>query len=85
MKKESEKIDDINALIGMIESCYTYGGIEVDSWNFERYISPYIDKLGKQLFNRIYKQESTRLKAYKVIKNVYTDNEGLTYNSLTFN
>lgn len=81
MSKTNEK----NALKSMIISCYTYGGIERDSWNFERYLKPYISILGQEQFNKIYEQEKERLSKYKVIHNVYQDSEGYTYNELILN
>lgn len=82
MKANNNKTDEIANLISMIESCFTYGGIEENSYNYKRYILPYAEILGKKTFNKIYKQQEERLQGYKVISNVYTDSEGCTYNSL---
>lgn len=66
----------------MIDSCFTYGGADRDSWNFTRYIEPYKKELGAE-FDRIYEERLTDLKAnYKVLHGVSTDFEGCTYNSL---
>jgi hypothetical protein len=78
----SDAIDKELSLKSMLISCFTYGGIERDKWNFERYISPYIDKLGIELFNEVYAEQGEFFKKCEVIPNVYTDSEGLTYNSL---
>ena len=78
----TNKHEEIKYFSDMMKSCYTYGGIERNSYNFEEYIKKYEDILGKQLFDKIYKQEAKRLKGYKVIPVTYTDNEGLSYNSL---
>lgn len=76
------KTDEKNALKRMLKSCYTYGGIERDSWNFERYLKPYVSILGEREFNKIYEQEKERLSNYTVKHNVYQDFEGCTYNEL---
>lgn len=68
-------------LIAMIDSCFTYGGAERDSYNFKRYIEPYKQKVKN--FDRIYNRRLAELKAnYTVKVGTYTDFEGLTYNSL---
>ena len=76
------KYDATKGLKEMIDSCYTYGGIDKESYNYSKYILPYKDKLGAKLFEKIYKEEAERLTQYKVVYNVYTDCDGLTYNSL---
>jgi len=35
---------------GMMESCYAYGGVEVGSYNFEKYIAHRKEILGEELF-----------------------------------
>lgn len=70
----------------MINSCFCYGGIEKDGWNFERYISPYIKELGAELFEQVYEEQRDFLEDNcKVKTNVFTDHEGCTYNSLITN
>jgi hypothetical protein len=76
------KQDEIKSFSEMLESCYTYGGIDRESYNFGRYLQKYEDILGIQLFNEIYQQESQRLKGYKIEPCTYTDSDGLTYNTL---
>jgi hypothetical protein len=67
----------------MMESCYTYGGADKDSYNYERYILKYKDKLGEELFNKVYDEHLRDLKEnYLVENNTYTDCEGLTYSNL---
>lgn len=78
----TNKNEDIKAFSEMLESCYTYGGIDRNSYNFERYLKKYEDILGTNIFEEIYKQESDRLKGYKIIPATYTDTDGLTYNTL---
>jgi len=76
------KQDEIKSFSEMLESCYTYGGIDKNGYNFGRYLQKYEDILGSQLFNEIYQQESQRLKGYKIEPCTYTDSDGLTYNTL---
>jgi len=66
-------------LRGMIESCFAYGGLSKDN----RYILPYIDKLGEQEFHRIYDEHAKYItENFEVEYDVATDSEGCTYNSL---
>jgi len=74
--------DEIEDMKGMMSSLFTYGGIERGSYGFDRYLSKYETILGKKLFDKIYKEELDRLNEYEVEQNVYTDSDGLTYNSL---
>jgi hypothetical protein len=81
MKQETK--EQIESLKGMIKSCFTYGGADKDTWNFERYILPYKKELGTKLFNYVHKEHNDYLKKnYAVKHNVYTDNEDVTYNEL---
>ena len=73
----------IESFKSMMHSCYTYGGIERNGNNFERFLTPYEQRLGSDLFNKIYEEHSKYLRDnYKVVLNVYTDFEGLVYNQL---
>lgn len=76
------KREEIKSLKGMLESCYTYGGIDKTSYNFERYIKKYIDILGAETFEKVYQQQAKKLSQYIVEQSTYTDSDGLTYNSL---
>jgi hypothetical protein len=76
------KLDEVETLKTMIKSCYTYGGAERDSWNYERYILPYKEKLGEKLFEKAYQEETERLSGFEIKHAVYTDGEGCTYNEL---
>lgn len=76
------KQEEIKSFCEMLESCFTYGGIDPQSYNFKTYLKKYEDILSKPLFDKIYKQEAERLKGYKVIPATYTDTDGLSYNSL---
>lgn len=81
MKQEIK--DEIYWMKEMMDSCYTYGGAEKDSYNYERYILKYKDILGEELFNKVYDEHLRDLKEnYLVEHNTGTDCDGLTYNSL---
>jgi hypothetical protein len=73
----------IDALKEMIKSCYTYGGADRNSYNFDKYIKRYEDEIGKEMFEKVYEEHLSLLKElYTIQSNVYTDSEGLNYNSL---
>ena len=74
--------DAAQGLKEMIDSCYTYGGIEKESYNYSRYILPFKEKMSAEVFEQVYSEEAERLNQYKVIQSTYTDCDGLTYNSL---
>jgi hypothetical protein len=74
---------EITALKEMIESCYTYGGADRNSYNFDKYIKQYESGIGKEMFEKTYTEHLSLLKAkYTIQSNVYTDSDGLSYNSL---
>lgn len=73
---------EIESMKSMMQSLYTYGGIEKGSYGFNKYLSNYINILGDKLFNKTYNEELKRLQEYEVVQNVHTDSEGVTYNSL---
>jgi hypothetical protein len=66
----------------MMTSCYTYGGIEKTSYNFERYLMKYRKELSYRTFNEVYNEQKTFLEGFKIVFNTYTDCDGLNYNSL---
>jgi hypothetical protein len=73
----------VESFKSMMKSCYTYGGVQRDGRNFERYLTPYQSRLGNDLFNKIYEEYSEHLSnTYEVEFNVYSDFEGLTYHQL---
>lgn len=74
---------EVKSMKEMMDSCYTYGGLDKGSYNYERYILPYKGRLGEKMFDKVYNQYSDLLKSdYEVEGNTYTDSEGLTYNTL---
>lgn len=82
-KVKTEKDRKELSLKSMLISCFCYGGVDKDSWNFERYISPYVKELGDELFEEVYNEQVAFLNKNCTVKeNVYEDCEGLNYNSL---
>ena len=67
----------INAIL-----CYDgISGLYTDN-GYNEYLLKYLDKLGeKRLMELIYEQQGS-FAAAKVYRNVYTDNEGISYNSI---
>lgn len=75
--------EEIQSFIEMMESAYTYGRIDKETYSFNKYLLPYKDSLGDELFNALYDAYLKELKDnYEVMYNVATDSEGVTYNSL---
>ena len=66
----------------MITSCYTYGGAEKESYNFTQYIQKYRDNLTEPVFEEVYKEQTEYLKCFAVKSSVFTDGDGVQYNSL---
>ena len=66
----------------MMNSCFAYGSIEVDSHWYKKYILSYKKDLGEKVFNEVYDEQKTYLSGYKVKYGVYTDGEGCTYNEI---
>tara|TARA_Y100001937_G_scaffold125826_1_gene193506 strand:+ start:826 stop:1071 length:246 start_codon:yes stop_codon:yes gene_type:complete len=75
--------EEIKYLKDMMNSCFAYGGVDINHYYYKRYILPYKKILGKKLYTKIYEEHKNYLiNTYSVEYNVYTDNDGLTYNSL---
>lgn len=75
--------EQIKNLKTMIESCYAYEGAERNSFGYNRYIAPFINDLGEDLFEQIYTNRLSDLKSNYIIRpSVYTDSDGLSYNEL---
>jgi len=77
------EIDNVKNLKEMIKSCFTYGGAERGTYNFNTYIEPYSSKLSVEEFNKVYEEYLNELKENFVVQHsVYSDGEGCSYNSL---
>lgn len=83
MNLTEDQKEQVKSLKGMIQSCFTYGGADKEHYNYERYIKPHEEKMGRELFSIVYNNELQNLKLnYEVKTNVYQDAEGLNYSSL---
>ena len=47
LKITEQQKESIKYMNSMMESCFTYGGVDKDSYNFEKYLSKYKDELGE--------------------------------------
>lgn len=72
----------------MMNSFFAYEGIpslyDEDSWSFKRYLQEYLDKLGRERFDRVREEQVATYKQCTVSVGTYTDNDGLTYNSINW-
>lgn len=76
---EDEFNDGIEWMRKMLKSLYTYGSMNITN----KYIVKYMDTLGKESYENLYYSYTTYLlNNYDVVKDTYTDCEGVTYNSL---
>lgn len=83
---KTQAIEKVKSFKSMINSCFAYGGALRDTYNFEKYILPYEEKLGSKIFNKEYDKHLKDLQDnYTIEYNTSTDSEGLTYNSLIKN
>ena len=71
--------ETINRLSSMMRSCYAYDSLSKEN----PYIKKFEKEMGTELFNRIYAENEESLKKnFKVVRGVYTDHEGCSYNEL---
>lgn len=84
-----QRIQDIDsqayielALKSMIVSCHTYGGINVNSYEYKRYILPYKAKLTDAVFDAVCKEQTEWLQANTTVKHNVSYSEGVGYNTL---
>ena len=83
MKKNNKIQEEIKDFKSMLDSCFTYGSIEKNSYYYERYILKYKDLLGEKLFNKVYEEYKKHLQEnYMVVHDTYTDSENVSYNTL---
>ena len=71
-------------LKSMMTSCFVYGGIEKDSYNFNTYIEPFNKQLSDEVFDAVYTEQKLFLEKCTVNNNVYQDCEGVIYNSINY-
>ena len=83
-KQVQEKVRDgiiaetIDSMKGMMKSLYTYGGLDKNS----SYLEDYKTSLGKDVFNKTFNSYKKELEKFEVVRDVHTDAEGVSYNSL---
>jgi hypothetical protein len=71
--------EEVEYMKSMMESLYTYGGLNKDN----DYLSKYKVSLGNKLFNKTFDEYKKDLEeGYDVDYGTYTDSDGLTYSSL---
>ncbi len=68
----------------MLISCFVYGGLDPESYSYNKYILPYRATLGEKVFNEVYEEMVESFSDCEVESNVYTDSEGVTYNSIKY-
>ena len=89
MTDEQKQIWTELSLRGMVMSCLVYGddihtatSVNAASKYYRRpYVDEYYDTLGKDVTEEIIKQQTDYFNKGKVIRNVHTDSDGVTYNS----
>lgn len=80
-----EQIEIEIRMKSMMVSCFVYGSIERDSYDFNRYIKKSGNGLSNEVFEEVYKEQYDFLKNHCIIvRGTFTDSEGCTYNSLKY-
>jgi hypothetical protein len=85
MKTENEILEwytPEELLRGMMRSLYCYDKFPPSKEDYNKYIEEYIIQLGKDEFDRIYKDQEQFLYKHEIVRNVFTDEDGITYNDL---
>lgn len=89
MTDEQKQIFEELSLREMVMSCLVYGddihtaenNVSLGKYRGKPYVAEYYDTLGKDVTEKIIKQQTDYFNRGKVIKDVGTDSEGVTYNS----
>lgn len=74
----------------MINSCLAYGGIQgfwqEHSWRVgdKSYAAPHIRSLGRKRVEELVAEQEADFAKAILLRNVFTDNEGVTYNSIVW-
>ena len=87
--EEQKKLDAELSCREMINSCLCYSGIEsfwhVDPWRwgeYKSYAARHVAALGMERVKEIVKEQEEDFARAVVLRNVHTDSEGCTYNSI---
>lgn len=78
LTKEQELLHKELDCRDMINSCLCYGHSFIES----RYSEVYIKELGKERVVELYNEQKADFDKATVFRNVYEDNEGVSYNSI---
>ena len=71
--------NDIVRMKSMMKSCFAYHSL----WKDNKYLTPYIDTLGLELFNETYDTYKLELEnTYTIKSDVYTSSDDCSYNEL---
>ena len=89
MTDEQKQIFEELSLREMVMSCLVYGddihtaenNVSLGKYRGKPYVAEYYDTLGKDVTEKIIKQQTDYFNRGKVIRDVGTDSEGVTYNS----
>lgn len=85
VKSELDRADDEISCISMIHSILTYGSNrDIDTLIKDKYLKDYVDELGEEKVRELLAGEIEEYENATINRNVYTDSEGVTYNSVTF-
>lgn len=83
--EEAKRLYDELSCREMVNSCLCYGGIE-DFWYKpewrDSYAHDYVRKLGRARVKEICKEQQEDIARARILRNVHTDSEGCSYNSI---
>ena len=80
--KKQQKLDAELSCMDMIDSIICYDSKDFDYILNDRYLESYINELGVEKVKKLIKGQLDE-KPY-IKRNIYTDNEGVSYNCLVF-
>lgn len=86
--EEQKKLDEELSCREMVNSCLCYGSIKDFweecpwRWGDKSYAASHIRKLGMERVKEIVKEQEADFAKAIVRRNVFTDSEGVTYNSI---
>lgn len=62
----------------------TAGITNEDGFNFKRYLSPYVQTLGRKRYDKVREDQLKSFEGVTISRGVFTDDEGCTYNSINW-
>lgn len=84
---EQQKLSDELWCRDMINSILAYGDesdLKKDSYQYETYLEKYESKIGTERVQELITEQIADFRKATLIKNVFTDDEGLCYNSIVW-